>query len=117
MEELIMTTSNKTYPISVSNEAKENQILIKLRKKAVAADSTNHLVKNQLIYKGHTHQNKLYFSQTHRELEVQQLRAKIYIKNKIDKSEYPSMAAIEAVNLESTVNLWHGPTMDKRKEN
>ncbi|MHC5228043.1 pyridoxal-dependent decarboxylase, partial [Enterococcus sp. LJL99] len=108
-----MTTSNTNQPIFGSTEACENVILKKLRKDSVDSELAYRLVKDQLIDEGNARQNMATFCQTYMEPEAQQLMAETFEKNAIDKSEYPSTAAIEEACVDIIADLWNAPDMDK----
>ncbi|MHC5230163.1 glutamate decarboxylase, partial [Enterococcus sp. LJL99] len=67
----------------------------------------------QLIDEGNARQNMATFCQTYMEPEAQQLMAETFEKNAIDKSEYPSTAAIEEACVDIIADLWNAPDMDK----
>ena len=108
-----MTTENMNQPIFGSSEASENVILKKLRKDSVDSELAYRLVKDQLIDEGNARQNMATFCQTYMEPEAQQLMAETFEKNAIDKSEYPSTAAIEEACVDIIADLWHAPDIDK----
>jgi len=108
-----MTTTNMNQPIFGSSEASENVILKKLRMDSVDSELAYRLVKDQLIDEGNARQNMATFCQTYMEPEAEKLMAETFEKNAIDKSEYPSTAAIEEACVDIIADLWNAPDMDK----
>ncbi|EOT48598.1 MULTISPECIES: glutamate decarboxylase [Enterococcus] len=108
-----MNQENTYQPIFGSTEASENVILHKLRQHPVDATLAYRLVKDQLIDEGNARQNMATFCQTYMEPEAQKLMAETFEKNAIDKSEYPSTAAIEEACVNIIGDLWNVPDSKK----
>lgn len=92
-----------------SKASTESVILEKLNLEPVVPRVAYRLVKDQLIDEGNARQNMATFCQTYMEPEAQQLMSETFDKNAIDKSEYPSTAAIEQSCVQIIANLWNAP--------
>ncbi|MEO1770198.1 glutamate decarboxylase [Candidatus Enterococcus ferrettii] len=101
-------------PVFGSKQAQENVILNKLNQEPLEPEMAYRLIKDQLIDEGNARQNMATFCQTYMEPEATKLMAETLEKNAIDKSEYPSTAAIEEACVNIIADLWNAPSMENK---
>lgn len=104
---------NDDIPVFGSKQSEENVILSKLNKSSIEPELAYRLIKDQLIDEGNARQNMATFCQTYMEPEAEKLMSETLEKNAIDKSEYPSTAAIETACVNIIADLWNVP--DKKE--
>ncbi len=104
---------DNSAPLFGSKQACENVIINKLNKEPIDAKFAYQLIKDQMIDEGNARQNMATFCQTYMEPEATQLMAETFEKNAIDKSEYPSTAAIEQACVQIIGDLWNAPNKEK----
>lgn len=96
-------------PIYGSRAVSEPILKYQLPEKEMSSRVAYDLIDDQLMLDGNARLNLATFVTTWMEPEAEQLMAKTFNKNMIDKDEYPQTAEIEQRCVRILADLWHAP--------